>query len=164
MLFVTKRGPNFQQAKNIFMVIFVVLWPYLLTTKLSCLQKNNFGHTKAHVCQLKNAEYKCANSVPATETWFWLQIRIEDNIVYGQNLTIPNNVVCLKYSLPRSVWNNIQKSDFFYRLVDFIRNLSTCFDVSSLTVGCIFGGESRDTAKRILERLGILTSSLFVKI
>ena len=27
------------------MAIFVVLWPYLLTTKLSCLQKNNFEHT-----------------------------------------------------------------------------------------------------------------------
>ena len=27
------------------MAVFVVLWPYLLTTKLSCLQKNNFGHT-----------------------------------------------------------------------------------------------------------------------
>ena len=28
------------------MAIFVVLWSYLLTTKLSCLQKNNFGHTR----------------------------------------------------------------------------------------------------------------------
>ena len=27
------------------MAIFVVLWSYLLTTKLRCLQKNNFGHT-----------------------------------------------------------------------------------------------------------------------
>ena len=25
----------------------MALWPYLLTTKLSCLQKNNFGHTTA---------------------------------------------------------------------------------------------------------------------
>ena len=34
------------------MAIFVVLWSYLLTTKLMCLQKNNFGHTKElpHVC------------------------------------------------------------------------------------------------------------------
>ena len=31
------------------MADFVVLWPYLLTTKLSCLQKNNFGHTKSRV-------------------------------------------------------------------------------------------------------------------
>ena len=29
------------------MAVFVVLWPYLLTTKFSCLQKNNFGHTTA---------------------------------------------------------------------------------------------------------------------
>ena len=27
------------------MAILVVLWPHLLTTKLSCLQKKNFGHT-----------------------------------------------------------------------------------------------------------------------
>ena len=27
------------------MAVFVVPWPYLLTNKLSCLQKNNFGHT-----------------------------------------------------------------------------------------------------------------------
>ena len=34
------------------MAIFVVLWSCLLTTKLRCLQKNNFGHTKElpHVC------------------------------------------------------------------------------------------------------------------
>ena len=31
--------------KNVFMAVFVVLWPYLLTTKLSFLKKNNFGHT-----------------------------------------------------------------------------------------------------------------------
>jgi hypothetical protein len=29
------------------MAVFAVLWPYLLTTKLSCLHKNNFGHTMA---------------------------------------------------------------------------------------------------------------------
>ena len=28
------------------MDVFIVLWSCLLTTKLSCLQKNNFGHTK----------------------------------------------------------------------------------------------------------------------
>ena len=28
------------------MAIFIVLWPYLLTAKLRCLQKNNIGHTK----------------------------------------------------------------------------------------------------------------------
>ena len=31
------------------MAIFVVLWPYRLTTKLSCLQKDSFGHTNALV-------------------------------------------------------------------------------------------------------------------
>ena len=29
------------------MAIFVVIWPYLLTTKIICLQKKNFGHTNA---------------------------------------------------------------------------------------------------------------------
>ena len=28
---------------------FIVVWPYALTTKLSCLQKNNFGHTKGQL-------------------------------------------------------------------------------------------------------------------
>ena len=31
------------------MAIFIVLWPYLFTTKLRCLQKNNIGHTKGGV-------------------------------------------------------------------------------------------------------------------
>ena len=33
------KGHKFLRA------VLVVLWPYLLTTKLSCLQKNNLGHT-----------------------------------------------------------------------------------------------------------------------
>ena len=35
---------NDRKAKNILKAVFVVLWPYLLTTKLDCLQKNTFGH------------------------------------------------------------------------------------------------------------------------
>ena len=31
------------------MAVFIVLWPYLLTTKLRCLQKNNIGHTIIHI-------------------------------------------------------------------------------------------------------------------
>ena len=31
------------------MAIFIVLWPYLLTVKLRCLQKNNIGHTNLGV-------------------------------------------------------------------------------------------------------------------
>ena len=27
------------------MAVFIVLWPYLSTTKLRCLKKNNIGHT-----------------------------------------------------------------------------------------------------------------------
>ena len=36
---------NDQKAKNIFVAIFIVLWSYLVTTKLRSLQKNNIGHT-----------------------------------------------------------------------------------------------------------------------
>ena len=36
------------------MAIFIVLWPYLLTTKLRCLQKNNIGHTKQRALVLEN--------------------------------------------------------------------------------------------------------------
>ena len=31
------------------MAFFIVSWPYLLTTKLRCLQKNKFGHTIADI-------------------------------------------------------------------------------------------------------------------
>ena len=30
------------------MVLFIILWPFLSTTKLRCWQKNNIGHTKGH--------------------------------------------------------------------------------------------------------------------
>ena len=46
-----------QKANNIFMGIFVVLWSYLLTTKLSFLQKNNFGHTNLDVEQVMNHDF-----------------------------------------------------------------------------------------------------------
>ena len=29
------------------MAVFIILWPYLSTTKFRCLQKNNIGHTNA---------------------------------------------------------------------------------------------------------------------
>ena len=35
------------------MAVFIVLWPYLLTTKLRCLQKNNIGHTINLVLQIE---------------------------------------------------------------------------------------------------------------
>ena len=33
------------KGQKYFMDVFIVLWPYLLTTKVRCLQKNNIGHT-----------------------------------------------------------------------------------------------------------------------
>ena len=54
---IPKREHNFwpsilkwRKTKNIFMAIFIVLWPYLSTRKLRCLQKNNIGHTTIGVC------------------------------------------------------------------------------------------------------------------
>ena len=32
------------------MVVFIVHWPCLLTTKVSCLQKNKSGHANSHLC------------------------------------------------------------------------------------------------------------------
>ena len=46
LLFLTFNSKTTEWPKIFFMAIFIVLWPYLLTTKLRCLQKNNFGHTK----------------------------------------------------------------------------------------------------------------------
>ena len=34
------------EAKNIFMAVFIVLWPYLLTTKLRSVILHNIGHSK----------------------------------------------------------------------------------------------------------------------
>ena len=41
-----------QKAKNIFMAVFIVLWSYLLTTKLRCLQNNNTEHTSSGVVHI----------------------------------------------------------------------------------------------------------------
>ena len=44
-------------AKNIFMAVFIVLWPYLLTSKLRYLQKINIGHTR-HTVSFRKLELK----------------------------------------------------------------------------------------------------------
>ena len=36
------------KGQKYFIAVFIVLWPFLLTTKLSCLQKNQSGHTTIH--------------------------------------------------------------------------------------------------------------------
>ena len=41
------------------MVVFIVLWPYLLTTKLRCLQKNNIGHTNIGVRRYPMSRSDC---------------------------------------------------------------------------------------------------------
>ena len=43
------------------MVIFIVLWPYLLITKLSCLQKNNIGHTSIRTTYIVASRYVLCN-------------------------------------------------------------------------------------------------------
>ena len=37
------------------MAVFIFLWPYFLTTKLRCLQKNNIGHTNAGISFYRGA-------------------------------------------------------------------------------------------------------------
>ena len=46
VLFFTFNSKTTERTKIFFMAVFVVFKPYLLTSKLRCLQKNNFGHTK----------------------------------------------------------------------------------------------------------------------
>ena len=41
-----------EKAKNIAMAIFIILGPYLLTTKIRCLQKNNIRHTRQELMSL----------------------------------------------------------------------------------------------------------------
>ena len=47
-----------QKVKNCLMAVFIVLWPYFLTTKLRCLQKNNIGHTNPHLLFLGPGYYR----------------------------------------------------------------------------------------------------------
>ena len=53
MLFSTFDSKSTKRPKIFCMAIFIVLWPYLLTTKLRCLQKNNIGHTINLVLQIE---------------------------------------------------------------------------------------------------------------
>ena len=45
----TFNSKTTERPKIFFLAIFIVLWPYLLTDKLRCLQKNNIGHTNVSV-------------------------------------------------------------------------------------------------------------------
>ena len=45
LLFSTFDSKTTERPKIFLWPFFLVLWPYLLTTKLRCLQKNNIGHT-----------------------------------------------------------------------------------------------------------------------
>ena len=46
-----------ERPKIFLMVIYIVLWPCLLTTKLSCLQKTNFGHTISGIHHLATSHH-----------------------------------------------------------------------------------------------------------
>ena len=48
MILKQPKGPKY------FMAVFIVLWPYLLTTKLRCLQKNNIRQTIPQCNTLEN--------------------------------------------------------------------------------------------------------------
>ena len=45
------------------MAVFIVLWPYLLTTKLKSVIRHNLGHSKVAVLTLKGS-YKHAIGAP----------------------------------------------------------------------------------------------------
>ena len=83
-----------------FMAVFVVLWPYLLTTELRCLQKNNIGHTKRGGQKTKKVVYHCLENYRAScplfflhtvglDTYYILQIKYSMNyliwLIYSHN-------------------------------------------------------------------------------
>ena len=43
------------------MIVFIFIWPYLLTTKLRCLQKNTFGHTNVLCRSCKYGKFEESN-------------------------------------------------------------------------------------------------------
>ena len=64
------------------MAVFIVLWPYLLTTKLRCLQKNNIVHTKQlNLSHRKQVQLSAINFTITAETsrkmiWLRSQARV----------------------------------------------------------------------------------------
>ena len=69
------------------MAIFIVLWPCLFTTKLSCLQKNKWGHAnqeqRTNISRRQELLYKCITYVQAdikdsTYFRFWVKYRPMD--------------------------------------------------------------------------------------
>ena len=71
---IPKRGPIFWpsllkwlKGQKYFYGHFILLWPYLLTTKLRCLQKNYIGHTKQH-SMITVVEFK-AKQIAEHDDW-----------------------------------------------------------------------------------------------
>ena len=65
---------NYENShKNIFMAIFIVLWSYLFTNELSCLQKNKSGHTNVRptnfFCIMEPVKV-LSNNIDQSDLWF----------------------------------------------------------------------------------------------
>ena len=90
VLFCDHQSYNNRKTKHIFMAIFLVLWPYLSTTKLNCLQKINFGRTKVHmhICQV-------------------FQRFLTSTILYDSNLSNPSDFLTksqLQKTIIEDIW------------------------------------------------------------
>ena len=128
-------------SNKIFIAIFVVLWSYLLTTKLSCLQKNNFGHTMEYgsspateigitVCLLiwdgkKIMEYNSsleyqyllfASCNFTSERWI-LQAQNKQRIWLIERKTLQSLIFAFSKYLSVYVWNHLQIPYFLNTLL-----------------------------------------------
>ena len=90
------------------MAVFIILWPSLLTTKLSCLQRNNFGHTN-----LKGQYKHC--SPPGFE-WALIKCLIRPClfIKISPHSVQVNSILESLFCFPFYVSKNLNKNYTFY--------------------------------------------------
>ena len=109
------------------MAILVLLWPYLLTTKLSCLQKNNFGHNIEGECQIEEDNFLQA-LFAKSELQCWLQCSINDHCKYYTWFSNENEDVsdeCLLFSSCQTI-NDCNGGCYFGQVED-------CYETTTLT-------------------------------
>ena len=98
------------------MAIFIVLWPYLLTTKLRCLQKNNMGHTnlsdRTKHSETKNTPYISMRCTTWLFLWFlgniiiyWFRPRYIWLYIYWTVTPLPLSLFA-SYSFSEVEWHD----------------------------------------------------------
>ena len=101
------------------MDVFIVLWPYLLTTKLWCWQKNTFGHT--------NLLLFCSPRVKsAIFIWrFALFLLLSQHLLFSQwfsfllEITVQGNIFYKIKGTKRHLNNNDKIVTYFFLSLNF---------------------------------------------